>query len=127
MKNQIKATAIYPKKVLEPIKDFLEEREKKLDKQKQELSKEDPFANTDRLADNAAVDAGAWRKFGHASLEAVGSELEKGLINVRKALTLIKLGKYGMCQSCGQMIDTDRLAIDPTVTKCVKCAKKKTV
>jgi len=115
----------YPPKVLEPIKDFLEEREKKLDKQKTKLYKEDPFTNSDSLSDNAAIDTGASRKFGHATLEAVGTELEKMLINVRKALTYIRLGKYGMCEECGKMIDTDRLAIDPTVTLCMTCAQKK--
>lgn len=117
----------YPKKILEPIKAYLEAREKKLKDQKKKLSKEDPFADTDRLKGNAAIDASAWQKFGHASLEAMSSELEKMLITVRKALTKIRLGKYGLCDQCGKMIDTDRLAIDPSAQDCMECAKKKHV
>jgi len=44
---------------------------------------------------------------------------------VRKTLTRIKLGRYGICEECHKMIDTDRLAIDLTAEYCVKCAVKK--
>lgn len=117
--------SFYPPKILNPIRSFLEAREKKLKLQKNKLSKEDPFTDTDRLKGNAAIDASAWQQFGHASLEAMGAELEKMLITVRKALTKIRMGKYGLCDSCGKMIDTDRLAIDPSTQYCMSCATKK--
>lgn len=117
--------SFYPMDVLRPIKAFLEDREKKLNSQKKKLQKEDPFSDSDRLKENAAIDAAAEQKYGHARLEAVSTELEKMLITVRKALTKIKLGKYGLCDSCGKMIDTDRLAIDPSAQYCVSCANNK--
>jgi len=52
-------------------------------------------------------------------------KLTRTLIEIRKTLTRIRLGKYGTCEKCGQMIDTDRLAIKPTATACIKCEKKK--
>ena len=73
---------------------------------------------------HAATDARAAGRFGHERSVAVGSELDKMLINVKKALANIKIGKYGLCENCGKMIDTDRLAIDPTASVCVECAKK---
>lgn len=121
----MKPSISYPKNLLRPIREYLEQRERKLNKQKEELSKEDPFSDSDRLKDMAAVDSGAGQKFGHARLEAMGNELEKMLIIVRKSLTKIKLGKYGICDDCGEMIDTDRLSIDPSTLLCVKCATKK--
>ncbi|MFC1653271.1 TraR/DksA family transcriptional regulator [Patescibacteria group bacterium] len=114
----------YPAKVLLPIKKFLEDRQKKLLKQKEEIKKNDPINDADRL-NSAATDARAAGRFGHERSVAVGSELDKMLISVKKSLTKIKIGKYGLCDECGGMIDTDRLAIDPSAQKCVNCAKKK--
>lgn len=50
-------------------------------------------------------------------------EIDKTLINIRKALTKIKIGNYGQCENCGRLIDTDRLAIDPSASLCVSCQK----
>ena len=47
------------------------------------------------------------------------------IISVRKALSRVKLGKYGICEECGQMIDTSRLMIYPEATLCAKDAAKK--
>ncbi|KKR63523.1 MAG: hypothetical protein UU02_C0023G0001, partial [Candidatus Woesebacteria bacterium GW2011_GWA1_40_43] len=37
----------------------------------------------------------------------------------------IKLGKYGICEECGQMIDTERLIAFPEATLCAKDAAKR--
>ena len=44
---------------------------------------------------------------------------------MRKALTRIRFGKYGLCERCGKFIDTDRLMIMPETTLCVECEKKR--
>lgn len=118
-------TVKFPANVVQPIRDFLVKKEQKLKQRKQELEQEDPFANTDRLIDNAASDADAAEQSGHDRVSALKIEVDKGLINIRKTLTKIKLGKYGLCEDCHKMIDTDRLAIDPTAAKCVECSAKK--
>ena len=89
------------------------------------MNTEDPFNDGDRLNDNAAVDADAAEEFGHDRVSALKLEVDKTLINIRKTLTKIKLGRFGLCDNCGRMIDTDRLAIDPTVSKCIRCAAEK--
>jgi DnaK suppressor protein len=114
----------FPLKVLGPIQKYLKAQEKKLKNRKKDLEKEDPFNDTARLIDNAAVDADAAEEVGHERVSALKKEVDKNLIRVRKALTRIKIGKYGLCAKCRQMIDTDRLAIDPTADLCVKCQKK---
>jgi DnaK suppressor protein len=114
----------FPKKLLEPIRDFLSREEKRLEKRKKVLEKEDPFEDVRRLTDNAASDADAAEQAGHERITALKTELDRKLIQVRKALTMIKIGKYGTCEKCGQMIDTDRLMIYPEATVCVKCKKK---
>ncbi len=40
-------------------------------------------------------------------------------------MAMVKIGKYGVCEKCGKMIDTERLMIMPETTICVSCEKKK--
>lgn len=114
----------FPMMILKPLSDHLKKEEKKLEKRKKDLVKEDPFTKTDRVNENAAVDADAAEQTGHERVTAILSEVNKGLIQVRKALTRIKLGRYGTCEKCGGLIDTDRLAANPTAEYCLKCVKK---
>ena len=44
---------------------------------------------------------------------------------IKKALKRVKIGKYGICEECGKMINTDRLAVFPEATLCITCEKKK--
>jgi len=119
------AKVTFPANLLEPIKNFLHLREKELNQRKKKLEEEDPFKDQKRLLDNASSDADASEQFGHANVEGLKKEIDRKLIQVRKALTSIKLGKYGTCEKCGKMIDTDRLMIFPEATVCVKCEKEK--
>lgn len=113
----------FPLSVLKPLKKYLTKEENRLKKQQLDLDTEDPFKDENRVNDNAALDTEAAEESGHDRIAVLKLEVEKTLIRVRKALTSIRLGKYGLCENCGQMIDTDRLAIDPTVGRCIKCAK----
>lgn len=115
----------FPLPVLKPLKNYLKKEENRLEKRRMSLDKEDPFSDQDRVNDNAALDAEAAEESGHDRVSALKLEVEKTLIRVKKTLTRIKVGKYGLCESCGKFIDTDRLAIDPTATQCIDCANKK--
>lgn len=115
----------FPTKILQPLKKQLQSEELKLQKRQRDLEAEDPFNDHDRLTNNAAVDTDAAEEFGHDRVAALKLEVDKTLINIRKTLTKIKLGRFGLCENCGQMIDTDRLAIDPTASLCIRCAATK--
>lgn len=115
----------FPATVLMPVSSFLQDQLKKLERQKRDLKEEDPFSNESRVDDNAALDTEAEEQFGHARTSAIRSELDKKIIQVRKALTRLKIGKYGICENCGKMIDTDRLMVYPEATRCVSCEKKR--
>jgi len=115
----------FPAKILKPITSFLRKKEEELEKRKRRLAKDDPFANTARLKENAATDADAAEQFGHAQVEAFRREVDRKLIQIRKALSRTRIGKYGLCERCGRMIDTDRLMVFPEATVCVECEKKK--
>lgn len=115
----------YPQAVLKPVKDYLVGKLFGLEKRRKELSSEDPFADKSRLLDNAAVDADAAERVGHMQISAVKQAVDKSIIQIRKALSMIKIGRYGVCERCGKMIDTDRLMIMPETTLCVDCGKKR--
>lgn len=118
------STPKFPSNVLIPVANFLTARLHVLEKRKKEISKEDPFADTSRVDDNAAPDIEADEQFGHARTSAIKKEISTSIVSVRKALTRIKLGKYGICEECGQMIDTARLVAFPEATLCAKDARK---
>ena len=115
----------FPTNILKPIANFFRREEERLLKRKKVLEKEDPFSDTIRLTENAAADADAAEQFGHARVEALRQQIDRHLIDIRKAVTRIKIGKYGTCEKCGKMVDTDRLMIKPEATLCIDCERKK--
>ena len=128
MTNKLKVsdkTPRFPANLLVPVGHFLTAKLKTLEKRKKEISSEDPFKDTSRLLDNASPDADAAEQFGHARTSALKTEINRKIVQVRKALTMVKIGKYGICEECGQMIDTDRLIIFPEATLCARDAAKR--
>lgn len=113
----------FPKKILAPIARYFEAEKKKTKKGLSAVEKEDPFADTDRLIDNAALDTEAKEQFGHLRAESLKRELLGRLKKIEQSIFRIKRGKYGFCEKCGQMIDTDRLGANPAATLCLRCEK----
>jgi RNA polymerase-binding transcription factor DksA len=113
----------FPLKVLQPLIKYLKQEEKRLKKVGKSLDKEDPFNDTSRVDDNA-VDTDVAEQTDHERVSATKMAVNRSLIAVRTTLTRIKLGKYGICEECNKMIDTDRLAIKLTAEHCIKCAAK---
>lgn len=124
-KKSSKDKVVFPKKVLEPVGGFLKSNLKKLESQRRKISKNDPFKSEDRVSDNASPDTDAALQEGHERTSAVREQIDRKIIQTKKALARIKFGNYGTCEVCGNMIDTDRLMIFPEATKCAKHASKK--
>lgn len=124
-KKAKKETIKFPRNILTPIANFLSHEAKRLEKRRQSLSQRDPFADADRVVDNAASDTDAAEQDSHAQVAAMSRQTDRRLIQIKKALARIKVGKYGICEQCGQMIDTDRLVVMPETTLCVRCEQKK--
>jgi DnaK suppressor protein len=121
----MKKTSAYPANLLKPVSSFLRGQLKSLKKRRKSIEEEDPFKNVDRISDNAAPDADAEEQFGHARISAIKEQLDRKIIQTRRALSRVKVGKYGLCEKCGKLIDTDRLLIYPEATLCVKCETRK--
>ena len=111
-----------PKSLLQPIKNFLESEIVRWKRTEKDMKNNDPFADSNRLTQNSNEED-VDEQVGHFETEVKVGFVKKQLVQLRKALTMIKIGKYGMCEKCGQMIDTDRLAVKPEVTICIKCAR----
>lgn len=113
-----------PARLLGPVGEFLQSQLGRLERRRSVLEKEDPFI-AGRAENLASPDTSAAEQFGHARLEAIRKELDRKIIQIRKALARIKVGGYGICEECGQMIDTDRLMVYPETTFCIKCERRK--
>ena len=115
----------FPANLVAPIAGILRSSLKKLEFRKKEISKEDPFVDKSRVLDNASPDTDAEEQFGHARTSAIREQIDRQMIQTRKALTRIKIGKYGICEDCSDMIDTDRLMAYPEATLCKGCKAKR--
>ena len=113
-----------PAKLLSPIGELLRGQLQSLERRRKGLDSDDPFISG-REDSLASPDTNASEQFGHARIEAVKKEIDRRIIQMRKALARIKVGSYGICEECGQMIDTDRLMVFAEATLCVNCEKKK--
>jgi DnaK suppressor protein len=122
-KKRDKVVLSLPGRLLSPIKIFLEKELVLLKRRKKQLKKEDPFSDGNRVNENS-LEEDLDEQIGHFDNEIKVKFLSKQIAQLRMALTRMKIGKYGICQKCGQMIDTDRLAIKPEAITCIKCSKK---
>jgi len=117
------AVLAIPQKLLAPIGDFLSIQLKRLEFRKDSIEKDDPFVSG-RSDNFASPDTMAAEQFGHARTEAMRAELDRKIVQMRKALSRVKIGAYGICENCGKMIDTDRLVVFPETTLCIDCERK---
>lgn len=124
-KSFLRESLSFPIKILKPVADFLSQEIARLERRKKNITEEDPFRDSRRVSDNASPDTDVAEQIGHARTKALEGQINRRLIQLKKALTRIKIGKYGICEKCGRMIDTDRLMVMPEATVCVKCEKKR--
>lgn len=115
----------YPAKLLAPIGNFLNFQLKQLKRLRREVKSEDPFLNLDRDSDKSSIDDEADELIEHYQVNAIKEQLNEKIAQIKKAKLRIKSGKYGICEKCNKMIDTDRLAVYPEATLCVTCEKKR--
>ncbi len=120
-----KKSLVFPLKLLKPVVNFLSQEIARLERKKRDISKEDPFKDVGRVSDNAAPDTDIAEQIGHERVQALEGQINRKLIQLKKALARVKIGKYGICEKCGKMIDTERLMIMPETTICINCEKKK--
>lgn len=115
----------FPQSLLNQMKSYLENRSGHIEKRLKRLQSEDPFRDKDRTLEDTSDDDNAQSTNAHEQSTALQRQLNMALVQTRKALTKIKIGKYGICENCGKSIETGRLVAMPTATLCLSCEKKK--
>ena len=57
-----------------------------------------------------------------AMAQAVDARRRERLQRIAAALGRVEDGEYGYCAECGEEIPPKRLAIEPTIERCIDCA-----
>jgi len=114
-----------PKNFLDSVKDTLVAQEKKLVGEKERLAKESLAARPEvgSIPSPEFVEQ-ANEGLSQERLEVEQGIFEKLLMETRLALTKIKIGKYGICENCGQPIDRSRLKVYPQARYGLDCEQK---
>lgn len=80
-------------------------------------------ASSGTNADDEHDPDGATIGFERAQLQALAERAHAHLVAVDAALARLSAGTYGCCERCEQPIAPARLAVRPTATTCVRCAR----
>lgn len=75
-------------------------------------------------ADDEHDPEGATIGFERAQVSALRWSAERTLAEIAAARERVRLGTYGICESCGRPIAPARLEARPTATLCITCASK---
>ena len=55
--------------------------------------------------------------------QAMLRDLKKRVDGLKRQLSRLSQGTYGICERCGSPINPDRLAVLPDTTLCIECAR----
>ena len=68
---------------------------------------------------------GSSTAFERAHLGALLAQARAHLADLDRAMERLARGDYGRCESCGEPIPPERLAVRPAATTCVRCATER--
>ena len=117
------------KKLLDELKNRLEEEKKSLEKELEKFAVKDPALKDNWNTKYPNREDGYSDEEGNEvedynNLLPIEYGLETKLKDVNAALEKIKQGTYGTCENCGEKIDEERLMAYPEARTCLKCHKK---
>jgi DnaK suppressor protein len=117
----IRKKTYLPAEFIRKIKGYLISEERRLKREEKRLKEEDPFLVPGRDVDNPELMEEAEEKISHERVEAERGIVQKFLLEIRLALSKLKIGKYGVCEQCGKRIDRARLEALPHARYCLRC------
>jgi RNA polymerase-binding protein DksA len=79
-------------------------------------------ASRDTNADDEHDPEGATIAFERSQIAALARQVRQHLDEVESALSRIRDGTYGLCETCGRPIAQDRLEARPAARACIPCA-----
>lgn len=117
------------KKILEEIKQKLEEKKETLEKQLASFADKDEKLKGDWDTRFPEIPGGQLEEAASEVEEystnlPIEFSLESRLKEINLALEKIKNGKYGVCEECKEKIPEERLRVSPEAKFCIKCEKK---
>ncbi len=117
-----------PPTFIAKIKDILIRKDKSLANQQRLLEEEDPYMQEGRTEGNADdVDEANLEDNRKNINDAQRNVVSKVSTAVKKALGKIERGEYGICDNCGESIDSARLEAYPETSLCTDCARRSEV
>ena len=60
---------------------------------------------------------------GQAMNNAISGRRRQALLRIEAALARLEVDEFGYCLECGEEIAEKRLALDPTVSLCIRCSR----
>jgi DnaK suppressor protein len=118
------------KKILDELKEKLEEQKKSITKELESFASEDPNLkhNWDAKYPNREdgdKDDEADEVQEYDNMLSLEHSLELKLKDVNIALEKMAENKYGICEKCGKEIESQRLEVAPEARLCIKDNNKK--
>jgi DnaK suppressor protein len=124
-KKDMSVTSL-PKEFIEAIRKRLLSKDEKLRESQKLLVSEDPYMQRGRSEGNAEnMDEAILEDYQKIVNDESRSIVQRLRIQIRRALSAMKIGKYGYCEVCGKSIDKARLEAYPEATTCVECSQTK--
>ncbi len=121
------------KKLLQKLKQKLQQEKETLEKELRDFAKEDKKLKGDwdtrfpkwdgSEVGGAALEKAADEVEEYGTLLPIEHNLELRLKNINLALEKIEKGQYGKCEKCGKEISIGRLKVHPEARFCLKCQK----
>lgn len=118
------------KKLIDELKEKLEEQKKSVQKELESFAKKDDVPKGDwetkypnRENGNMEEEADEVQEYGN--MLPVEYSLELKLKDINSALEKIEKGGYGICENCGKEIEEERLRAVAEAKLCMKCNNEK--
>lgn len=120
------------KKLIQELKFKLKEEKRSLEDELEKFAKQSKehkgdwktnFPLFDGEVGGAALESGADEIEEYSTLLPMERNLENRLKDINLALKKMKIGKYGICEKCGNLIDIERLKVYPEARQCSRCKK----
>jgi len=116
---------IVPPTIFRDLVIRLWKRSKELKREEEMVKESDPLMSEERAdasegADNVSGDVE--KTIQEARLDLI----QAARLEIRKALAKVRIGTYGVCETCKKPIDLARLKAFPQATVCFDCSNKST-
>ena len=117
-------SVIIPPTMLRELVLKLWKRSRELKNEEEIVTKSDPYMQPGRVKENAEFTDDTVEDIEKTIQQARLNIIQAARLEIRKALAKVRIGTYGICETCKSPIDLSRLKAFPQATKCLDCSRK---